>query len=221
MYNSENDTNNNLNQSSMQQGFNNQNEFNNVSNFSKKNKNIFIILGVIIVLIIALFMFFNKDKNVNNVTEVRYGETLEIYEMKGKYDFDFQVLDIEKNHTISNSIFYTGECYALKVKIKNNSSSTLNLQSFINFSLVDASGHEIESDNLLITSDFEGSIKLNIPSGSSDTGYLYFYHFDANGNDSNINASLVDKLKISVVKELNNTNGSTKGEYNDYYVSLR
>ena len=220
MNNSEN-VDNNLEQNSTLYSFNNQNEFNSNNNINKvnKSKKLFIILGIIIAAIIVIFVFFNKGKNSNR--EVDFGETLKIYEMKGKYDFDFQVLDIEKDYFISNSIFYTGQCYALKVKIRNNSSKNLDLYSLIYFTLLDSEGQKIESNNLLVTSNFDGSLKLNIPSDTTDTGYLYFYHFDENGKNSNIDASRVDKLKISVIKKLYSDNGMSKGEYNDYYVKLR
>lgn len=222
MYNSENKDNNNLNQNFMQQSFNNQGNFglnNNINN--NKNKNMFIVIGIIAVVIIVAFMFFGKDKSSNNTTQVQTGETLAVYELNGRYNFDFQVIDIEKNHAVSSPMIYTGDCYALKVKIKNNSNSDLDLHSLIEFSLLDSADQEIDHSNLIITSNFEGSIKLNIPAGSTEIGYIYFYHFDEAGNDSNIDTSRVDKLKMSVIKDIYKEDGTTKGNYSNYYISLK
>lgn len=55
---------------------------------------------------------------------------------------------------------------------------------------------------MIASSMIEGSIKDEISSGKSETGYFYFYNIDDKGYVSNIDDSDISKLKISVPKEL-------------------
>ena len=191
---------------------------------SKKNKIKIIIIVVavaVVIIIFALIMLFRGGSSSKNGGHtVNYGKTLEINEMNNYYDFDVNVLSIEKNYHI-DSWFYSGDCYALKVSIKNNSKSNLSLLSLINFTLMDSSNNKVTSLNTVLDSMIEDSIKQEIPSGETASGYLYFYNVDTNGDISNIDASDITKLKISVPKELNNSGSNVTGEYSDYYINLK
>lgn len=194
---------------------------NNGSSKQNKTKIIGIVAAVVVVVLFVFIMLFRGGSSSNGGGHtVDYGKTLEINEMNGYYDFDINVLSIEKDYSI-NSWFYNGDCYALKVSIKNNSTSSLSLLSLVNFTLINSSNNKIAGLNMGLSSTIDGSIEKEIPSGESASGYLYFYNVDMDGNTSNIDDSDISKLKISVPKELNNSNGTVTGEYNDYYISLK
>lgn len=207
--------------------FNQDNEINSnkYNENSKKSKTkIILIIAIVIVLLIAIIIgvkLFGGNSFLNNSGHtVGYGETLEINEMKGYYNFDVNVISIEKNHSIKN-YFYDGNCLALKINIKNKSESNLNLLSLIKFNLINSSDNEIASANMLLSSIFEGSIDKEISSGTTGTGYLYFYNIDDDGNISNIDDSDISKLKVSVPKELEKSDGVVNGSYNNYYIKLK
>ena len=212
--------NNNMYQQPVNQ--NNISNVNSTNNSSKQNKIkiIGIAAVVVVILFVCIILFGGGSSSNKGGYTVDYGNTLEVNEIDGYYNFDINVLSIEKNHPIS-SYFYDGDCYALKVNIKNNSSSELNLLSLIDFTLIDSSNNEVESLNMIASSMIEGSIKDEISSGKSETGYFYFYNIDDKGYASNIDDSDISKLKISVPKELVKSGDVIKGNYYYYYINLK
>ncbi len=189
-----------------------------------KTKTIAIVLAVAVVVVVALFigiMSFGKGGlSSSGGYTVNYGETLKISEINGYYDFDIDVLSIEKDYPVDNYL-YDGNCFALRVNIKNDSTSDLSLLSFINFTLLDSSNNEVATLNKIMSSMIDGSIESEILSGKSSSGYLYFYNIDDDGYGSNIDDSDISKLKISVPKELDKSGDVITGNYNDYYINLK
>ena len=198
-----------------------QNNISNITNdISKQNKTKIIrIVVVIVVLFVGIILFGGGSSNVGGYT-VDFGEILEINEIDGYYDFDIDVLSVEKDYPI-DSYFYTGDCFALKVNIKNNSVSNLNLLSLVQFTLINSLNNEVAILNMIASSMVDGSIEEQILSGSSVSGYLYFYNIDTDGYGSNIDDSDISKLKISVPKELDKSGDVIMGNYNDYYINLK
>lgn len=201
---------------------NNNNSF---SNHKKNNNNIFImigggvILGIIIVVCIFIFGGKHNTLNDNNYT-AEMNEILTIKEMEGVYNFDIEVLSRKKDYNF-NSWFYSGNCYALEINIKNNSTSDLNFLSLVHFTLIDSNGNEIAGSNMSLNHDIDGSINSVIKSGQSDRGYLFFYNIDNDGNTSNIDSSDINKLEIKVPEELQNNDGVIQGNYREYYINLK
>lgn len=193
---------------------------NNDSSRKNRTKIIGIIVAVVAVLIVFIMLFGGGSTSNNGGYTVDYGKTLEINEIDGYYDFDINILSIEKDYSI-NSYFYSGDCFALKVSITNNSKSNLSLLALVNFTLMNSSNNKVASLNMILSSMIDGSIKSEIASGETASGYLYFYNVDDDGNTSNIDDSDISKLKISVPKELNKSGGTVTGEYNDYYINLK
>lgn len=185
-----------------------------------KTKIIGIVVAVVVVLFVGIMLFGGGSSSNNGGHTVGYGETLEVNEIDGYYDFDIDVLSVEKDYPI-DSYFYSGDCFALKVNIKNNSASNLSLLSLIHFTLINSSNNEVATLNMIASSMIDGSIEDEISSGKTASGYLYFYNIDNDGYGSNIDDSDISKLKISVPKELDKSGDVITGNYNDYYINLK
>lgn len=190
------------------------------SNQNKTKTILMVALVLIVAVVIGIVLFGGGTSSTNEGTTVGYGETLEVNEIDGYYNFNVNVLSIEKNHSIS-SYFYNGDCFALKVNIKNKSTSNLSLLSLIQFTLINSSNQEIVTANMITNSMLDGSVEDEIASDKTVTGYLYFYNVGSDGDVSNIDDSDISKLKISVPKKLDNSGDVITGNYNDYYIDLK
>lgn len=190
---------------------------NNNSNQSK-TKVIGIVIVALVVLVVGV-MLFGKSGTKGGYT-AKYGETLKVDELNGSYDFDVDVLSIEENHHFE-TVLYNGDCVAVKVNIKNNSSKTLQLGAYINFELVDSADTVISSFDSIFGFAMDEGIKGELKSGESASGNLYFYNIDDSGNVIKPDASNANRLKVSVPRELSRENGTVKGNYNYYYIELK
>lgn len=196
---------------------NNQVNINKNNNIQKQNKIkiIGIVVAVVIIIIIGIMVFGgNSNSSGSNRYTVEYGKPLSINEVEGYYDFDIEVVSIEKNYTIYALSLFETSGIAVKVKIKNNSDYTLYTSTLVEFRLIDSSNNEIASASPAFDTDMNGSLNTEILSGETVSGYLFFYNIDAE-ETSNINDADISKLEISVPKNLNETNEKEK-----YYIML-
>ena len=218
---------NNINSTDGLQNLNN-NNFNNIvdNNITKQSKNNKIIIIVIIVVVVLLLLFgiiklFGGSFLSGNGKTVKAGQLLKVEELDGEFDFQLDVLDDLKIKDIDN-FYYKGKGVAVKVSIKNNSAETLSLLNIkVHFKLLDADDNELFGLNQFIAFSDEGSIKNEIPSGKSDTGYLYFYDVSDELGGVNIDISKVNKLQMSIVGEESYVDGIYNADFENYYVKFK
>ena len=186
-----------------------------------KAKIIGIVVAVVVVLVVGIMLFSggNSSSSGNGYT-VDYGETLKVYELDGYYDFELEVLSVEKNYLI-DEVFHSGECLAMKVKIKNNGDEDLSISPIMmKFNLLDSSDNEISSLNISMSSTMTNAIE-DIPSGQESSGYFYFFDVNENGESTNIKNNNVAKLEVEVIKHIEKNDGIISGDYEQYYVNLK
>lgn len=195
--------------------------YTNINNKPKQNKMKFIgIIAIVIVVLLAVIILFggSTPSNSNGYT-VDYGETLKVNELEGFYDFEMEVLSVEKDYLI-DEVFHSGECLALKVKIKNNSSEDLSISPMMmSFNLLDSSNNEISSLNISMSSTMTDALE-EIPSGQEGIGYFYFFDVNEDGKTSNIKNNNIAKLEVEVMKHIENKDGIVSGDYEQYYIKL-
>ena len=177
--------------------------------------------GIMLLLTILLLTgcAFNNEKQRDKFS-ANLNETLEIKEIEGYFDFDIKVLSIKKNYPI-DTWFYTGDCYAVEVEIKNNSKNDLNSLFLVHFKLIDSSNQELAFYNSILASDIEESLKTEISPSETVKGYLYFFEVNDDGTVNNINSDNINKLQIKVPKKLEENNGTITGDYQEYYIKLK
>lgn len=200
------------------------NQFNMPNKANDESKKKIKIIGIVAVVLILLFGFKmltggNSSSHSGGYT-VEYGETLKANEINGYFDFEVEVLSVEKNYRV-NSFYYSGECYALKVSIKNNSTKDLEISPFIYFKLLDSSENVVATLSEGENATIDGGIKTKVDSGKTISGYLYFYDTDDSGNSTNIDDSNISKLQISVPKKMSSSGSTLTTDYNDYYIKLK
>lgn len=186
-----------------------------------KAKIIGIVVALVVVLVVGIMLFSggNSSSSGNGYT-VDYGETLKVYELDGYYDFELEVLSVEKNYLI-DEVFHSGECLAMKVKIKNNGDEDLSISPIMmRFNLLDSSNNEISSLNISMSSTMTNAIE-DIPSGQEASGYFYFFDVNENGESTNIKNNNVAKLEVEVMKHIEKDDGIISGDYEQYYVNLK
>lgn len=225
MINNQSPQNNNgiMNNQNPQNSQNGNSNFNQPATNNKQKQNIIktvgIVAAVVIVLLISKELFSSNNNSVNsNGYTAKAGETLKVYQINGYYDFEVKVLSIEENYPIKTAL-NKGNCYAVKVSVKNNSTEELSTLAFLSFSLADSSKNIIVSANPFTSID--GALKDTIASGKTETGYLYFYNNDDNWNFVNIDSSKVDTLAISVPKDIKKSGSKISSESVDYYIELK
>lgn len=186
-----------------------------------KAKIIGIVVALVVVLVVGIMLFSggNSSSSGNGYT-VDYGETLKVYELDGYYDFELEVLSVEKNYLI-DEVFHSGECLAMKVKIKNNGDEDLSISPIMmKFNLLDSSNNEISSLNISMSSTMTNAIE-DILSGQEASGYFYFFDVNENGESTNIKNNNVAKLEVEVMKHIEKDDGIISGDYEQYYVNLK
>ena len=186
-----------------------------------KAKIIGIVVAVVVVLVVGIMLFSgsNSSSSGNGYT-VDYGEILKVYELDGYYDFELEVLSVEKNYLI-DEVFHSGECLAMKVKIKNKGDEDLSISPIMmKFNLLDSSNNEISSLNISMSSTMTNAIE-DIPSGQEASGYFYFFDVNENGESTNIKNNNVAKLEVEVMKYIEKDDGIISGDYEQYYVNLK
>lgn len=186
-----------------------------------KAKIIGIVVALVVVLVVGIMLFSggNSSSSGNGYT-VDYGETLKVYELDGYYDFELEVLSVEKNYLI-DEVFHSGECLAMKVKIKNNGDEDLSISPIMmKFNLLDSSNNEISSLNISMSSTMTNAIE-DILSGQEASGYFYFFDVNENGESTNIKNNNVAKLEVEVMKHIEKDDEIISGDYEQYYVNLK
>lgn len=200
------------------------NQFNMPNKVKDEPKKKIKIIGIVALVLILLFGFKmlsggNSSSHSGGYT-AEYGETLKANEINGYFNFEVEMLSVEKNYRV-NSFYYSGECYALKVRIKNNSTKDLEISPFIYFKLLDSSDKVVATLSEGENATIDGGIKTKIDSGKTISGYLYFYSTDNSGNSTNIDDSNISKLQISVPKKMSSSGSTLTTDYNDYYIKLK
>lgn len=143
-----------------------------------------------------------------------------LLQLDGYYDFELEVLSVEKNYLI-DEVFHSGECLAMKVKIKNNGDEDLSISPIMmKFNLLDSSNNEISSLNISMSSTMTNAIE-DILSGQEASGYFYFFDVNENGESTNIKNNNVAKLEVEVMKHIEKDDGIISGDYEQYYVNLK
>lgn len=219
--NNYNQNNNTLQYETNNQQHNFQNKNSQNVNKNNKNKIIGIVVAVVVVLVVGIMLFSggNSSSSGNGYT-VDYGETLKVNELEGYYNFEMEVLSVEKNYLI-DEVFHSGECLAMKVKIKNNSDEDLSISPIMmKFNLLDSSNNEISSLNISMSSTMTNALE-EIPSGQEAMGYFYFFDVNEDGITSNIKNNNIAKLEVEVMKHIENKDGVISGDYEQYYVNLK
>lgn len=221
---------------------NNQQEYNNIyqqpinqnniqpNNNNNRKPNKFKIIGIIAIVFVILIigiMIFGKNNNSSggNGYTADYGQTLKVNELKGIYNFEIEVLSIEKNYPI-NYIFSETEGMAVKVTIKNNSEHDLGM-ALLSFSILDSKNNKIStatniSQGLVEDKSEALDLSSDIQSGKTITGYIYFYNMDSE-NKIDVNDADVTKLQLSVPSDILSEEDDDVFEYNveEYYIKLK
>ena len=141
------------------------------------------------------------------------------------FDFSIEVLSaVEKKHIVDEGLFSNDEydAYALKVRVQNNGANELKLDDFkLAYQLLDSTDTEVQLLNTYDAFGVDGAIQSTIASGSSATGYLYFYDSLADENVPAIDINKVHKLEIGILNKTSNDNGVITGKYESYFVNLK
>jgi flagellar basal body-associated protein FliL len=217
---------NNLNPNNQNNGFNNNYANNNNTQSNSKNKKIvpFIIIALVVLVgIFGITKLFGSSSSGKGYT-VSIGEELKIEQLDGIFDFSIEVLSqVEQKHIVKEGILGDDkyDAYAIKVNVKNNGDSELYLNDWrLAYQLVDSTDNEVQMLNAYDAFDFDGAIQTTIASGSSATGYLYFFDSLADENTPAIDINKVSKLEIGVLKT-SNDDGVITGNYESYFVKLK
>lgn len=181
----------------------------------KQTKKFLLICGIVLLLITGAILI--KNLFSNNGYTAEYGETLKVNESDGYYNFELDVLAIEKNFATNNINGDPLVCSAVKVKIKNLSEEMFKHAIYTKFTLIDSNDKELASADSMEM--INGTI-TNIPSGHETTGYLYFYKLDKEGNQVEFNTEDIAKLKVEVFKKIEKENDKITGDYEQYYIKL-
>ena len=192
------------------------------------NKNLIKIIAIFIVIIIVsviIFMLKKEDKNLsgNNGYTIEQNETLEVYELKGLYDFDMQVLSVEKNFQI-NYLTSKMNSLAINVRITNTGNEDLEI-ALLKFELLDNSNNKISNFDIFSSSfilEQPNMFKFNttLPKNETMSGYLFFYSNDEEINKK-INSNNFKKLAISVPNYVSKNNDDLEIDYEEYFINLK
>lgn len=204
------------NNSYNQNNFNQENNFNQNNNKKKKiNKTLFLIIGIVFIAVLIFFVFKSKSSPTKIVSQ---NDTLKVYEIKGYYNFEANVLSLKDDYTINT---YFGDYNGLVVEFKFKNISTQELAlSTLSFYLLDENGNKIESagsvsqgqvDDKTNKLDFSSSI----PSGETVSGYVYFYDYD-----KEISLKDVSKIRIDVPISIEKDGDITHIKTAEHFIEL-
>lgn len=199
---------------------------NNNNNLKPNNKNSIKIIGIILIIVIALgvtFFIFKRDKKSISSEEgysVNYDEVLSVYQLEGLYEFDVEILSIEKNYPIK-VITSKIDSLAIKVKITNTGKQDLEIR-LLRFGIKDNLNNNIGLLSNAFIREQPGILDFDtsLPKNESITGYLFFYDFDEAINKK-INSSDINKLVVEVPTNVSYDNDNLEIAYESYYFNLK
>ena len=205
------------------------NNINHHSNNNIKDNKKLIIIGILVIIIISLVLFFlilKKDKKSlsgENGYSVNRDEVLSVYQLEGLYEFDIEILSVEKNYSI-NYLTSKMDSLAIKVKITNTGKQNLDV-ALLQFGIQDNLNNIICNFSILSSAfiseqpgifNFDTSLQKN----DTITGYLFFYDSDEEINKK-INSNDISKLVVEVPINVSYENDVLEIDYEKYYFNLK
>lgn len=148
-----------------------------------------------LILVIIMFVLLFVMEQESNISKINETLTIE------RQNIDITVNSIEEVK-ITDTYFNNGTYVKVHLDIKNNGSETIEISSLFSFNL-------LKDDEIIDVSSYTADdiINLDIPSGETSSGYLYF------------ETELIDGLQLEYIDE-NLDVENLEGGFEHYYIEL-